>query len=283
MADLKKKFIDILFEDDPEDKEISEKLLNNKNNKKDQLSAKDVLYHKNNSSAFINLYEDTKKEISEIEKEKEAFKEEYEMSSQISPIFGMLKDGEPKAVTKNDSLKTQNKKDNSVLDIVASPIYGNQFDEEDEINKDETDTEEQQTEENPPATQVDTTTSISRQLLRHTRAILKRMTKDRAQHKCELEVLNTCKYFTSKEDNNNYLEIHHLIPWAFSNDFENSLEHIDNYVALCPSCHMLLHHGTDRERKQALTYLFNQRKDKLKSAGLEITLERLFEYYQIEA
>ena len=147
MADLKKKFIDILFEDDPEDKEISEKLLNNKNNKKDQLSAKDVLYHKNSSSAFINLYEDTKKEISEIEKEKEAFKEEYEMSSQISPIFGMLKDGEPKAVTKNDSLKTQNKKDNSVLDIVASPIYGNQFDEEDEINKDELNIDEFEDEE----------------------------------------------------------------------------------------------------------------------------------------
>lgn len=170
----------------------------------------------------------------------------------------------------------------SIFEEIFNEVILNE-DIDDEINKDETDTEEQQTEENPPATQVDTTTSISRQLLRHTRAILKRMTKDRAQHKCELEVLNTCKYFTSKEDNNNYLEIHHLIPWAFSNDFENSLEHIDNYVALCPSCHMLLHHGTDRERKQALTYLFNQRKDKLKSAGLEITLERLFEYYQIEA
>lgn len=150
---------------------------------------------------------------------------------------------------------------------------------DDEINeKDESDEE---IEEEETSIDVDPTTTISKQLLRNTRAILKRMAKDRAGYKCELECLNSCKYFTSKEEGKNYLEIHHLIPWAFCNEFEKSLEHIDNYVALCPSCHMLLHHGSDRERKQALTYLYNLRKDKLKAAGLEITLEMLFNFYQV--
>lgn len=149
---------------------------------------------------------------------------------------------------------------------------------DDEINQEEAEEENENVQQ---IKNVDTTTTESKQLLRSTRSVLKRMAKSRSGYKCELEYLNSCKYFTSKEDNKNYLEIHHLIPWAFSNEFENSLEHIDNYVALCPHCHMLLHHGTDRERKNALTFLYNNRKEKLIKAGLEISLEDLFKFYEI--
>lgn len=129
---------------------------------------------------------------------------------------------------------------------------------------------------------VDDTTTKSNQQLRKTSQILKRIAKERANNKCELEMLNSCKYFTSKESGNNYLEIHHLIPFEFSNDFENSLEVIENYIALCPHCHRLLHFGVDRERIAALSFLYNLRKDALAKKGLNITLKELLAYYGVD-
>lgn len=143
----------------------------------------------------------------------------------------------------------------------------------------ETEVEEETAEETPTEEKIDDTTSTSNQSLRRTSQILKRMARERAQNKCELEAQNSCRYFTSKESNCNYLEIHHLIPFEFTNEFENSLEIIDNYVALCPHCHRLLHFGTDRERKAALTYLYNLRIAKLREHGLDLTLKDLLIYY----
>ena len=137
-------------------------------------------------------------------------------------------------------------------------------------------------EENVDLENADATTTKGTAILRKTSQILKRMAKEKSSNKCELEDLYGCKYFTSKESNNNYLEIHHLIPFEFSTDFEATLETLSNYVALCPHCHRLLHFGVDRERKPALTYLFNKRKDLLKEKGLDIKLKELLEYYGLE-
>ena len=128
-------------------------------------------------------------------------------------------------------------------------------------------------------TKVDDTTSKTAKAIRNTSQILKRLARDKANNKCELERLNICRYFTSKESNENYLEIHHLIPYEFNNEFENTLETISNYVALCPFCHRLIHNGTDRERLQSIAFLYNERKDELKRVGLEITLKQLLLYY----
>ena len=133
----------------------------------------------------------------------------------------------------------------------------------------------------PSTEKVDDTTTKTQTILRHTSQILKRMAKDRANNKCELEGLNSCRYFTAKENGKNYLEIHHLIPFEFSNDFEKSLEVLENYVALCPHCHRLLHFGVDRERRGALTYLYNQRIVGLRSKGLDIDLKHFLAYYDI--
>lgn len=126
---------------------------------------------------------------------------------------------------------------------------------------------------------VDDTTIKNQKQLRRTSQILKRIAKEKNKFHCELETLNRCKYFTSKENNKNYLEIHHLIPFEFSNEFEASLEVIENYVALCPHCHRLLHFGVDRERKTVLTYLFNDRVKKLEDKNIKITLEELLAFY----
>lgn len=126
---------------------------------------------------------------------------------------------------------------------------------------------------------IDDTTIKNQKQLRKTSQILKRITKEKNDYHCELENLNSCKYFTSKENGKNYLEIHHLIPFEFSNDFDSTLEVIENYVALCPYCHRLLHFGVDRERNSALTYLYNQRKTNLKNKGLDLKLKDLLSYY----
>ncbi|MBE7075446.1 MAG: hypothetical protein E7375_00040 [Clostridiales bacterium] len=77
-----------------------------------------------------------------------------------------------------------------------------------------------------------------------------------------------CKYFTSKEENQNYLEIHHLVPREFSYEFDTSIEFVDNYIPLCPHCHRKIHKAVDRERIPMINFLFNIKKDKFKENNL---------------
>lgn len=126
MSDFKNKFMDILFEEEPES-EINEAKndtsSSNSNNTDLSFSAKDLLYKKNGSSPFIDL-EETVKSFEESVTPKES--EEYELSSQISPIFGVIKKEEKKVlkvapeVTKSQTIKPID----SHLDIITSPIYG---------------------------------------------------------------------------------------------------------------------------------------------------------------
>lgn len=112
--------------------------------------------------------------------------------------------------------------------------------------------------------------------------VLKRLAKTNSNYRCELEDFYGCQYFTSKESHKNYVEVHHLIPRAVGNDFENSIEVVENYVALCPHCHRLVHLGEDVERKPALHNLYIKRKELLRQKGLEITEKQLRDYYLIE-
>ena len=126
MSDFKNKFMDILFEDEPED-EINEsnKGISSSDTNKGNLSfnAKDLLYKKNGSSPFIDL-DETVKSFEESIAPKE--NEEYELSSQISPIFGVIKKEEKKVVkVAPEIIKSQTiKPSDSHLDIITSPIYG---------------------------------------------------------------------------------------------------------------------------------------------------------------
>ena len=128
--DIKKKFIDILFEPEESDNEVelydepekpkqkAEKFDANNNT---AVNAKDFLYKKGEQSAFIDLDPPKK-----IERKVIATPDgEYEFSSQISPIFGIIKENDYKMSTKTDpDTKIVNKPDSSHLEIVTSPIYG---------------------------------------------------------------------------------------------------------------------------------------------------------------
>ena len=74
------------------------------------------------------------------------------------------------------------------------------------------------------------------------------------------------------------MEPHHLIPMSFSDRFENSLDNEANIVSLCSNCHNEIHYGKDAYK--LIEKLYNQRKNVLSQAGIEITLEELIKAYK---
>ncbi len=133
-----------------------------------------------------------------------------------------------------------------------------------------------------PEEKIDTTSKEGVEKLEVVRLVLKRLAKEKSNYRCALESLNNCKYFTSKEEEKNYLEIHHFVPREFSCDFDDTIEFVENYVPLCPHCHRLLHKAVDRERQCLITYLYNQRIEELKQHHIDISIATLYKYYKID-
>ncbi len=129
---------------------------------------------------------------------------------------------------------------------------------------------------------IDDTSSENIKNIQIVSTVLKKIAKEKNSYRCEAESLFRCKYFTSKESRKNYLEIHHLIPREFSNEFEASIEILDNYVALCPHCHRLIHFATDRERYCILNFLYANRINRLQEKNLNPSVEDMKKYYNIE-
>lgn len=136
MADLKKRIYDILFEDDEAEIELAEKI-SDSNDKKEyivdtkedtSIKAKDILYRK--SDIFVDLNE----KIKPVDDYVSNTNDSYVFSSQISPIFGLIK--EEKKVN-NDVVvdkKQISKPADSHLDIITSPIYGYGTKESDDLD-----------------------------------------------------------------------------------------------------------------------------------------------------
>ncbi len=91
-----------------------------------------------------------------------------------------------------------------------------------------------------------------------------------ANYKCEYD--NSHITFKTKA-RPNFTEGHHLV--QICQDI--SRDHEYNIVSLCPNCHKRIHLGIDNE--EIITKLYNDRKEKLKSIGIDITLDELLELY----
>ena len=76
-----------------------------------------------------------------------------------------------------------------------------------------------------------------------------------------------------------YTEVHHLIPLCYYAEFDVSLDVPENIISLCSNCHNEIHYGLNADT--IITKLFHERKEKLKEAGIEISLERLLKMYAI--
>ena len=99
-----------------------------------------------------------------------------------------------------------------------------------------------------------------------------------ANYKCEIDEIHPT--FIRRKNGKPYTEPHHLIPMAFSDRFNVSLDVEENIVSLCSHCHNLLHYGKDA--KELLDLLFDKRKNMLENVGISIDLEDLYEMYRID-
>lgn len=96
-----------------------------------------------------------------------------------------------------------------------------------------------------------------------------------ANYECEIDINH--QTFIRKKSNLKYTEPHHLIPMAFSDEFEVSLDVEENIVSLCSNCHNQIHYGKDADK--LITKLYEERKNNLKKVGIVISLKRLLAMY----
>lgn len=98
----------------------------------------------------------------------------------------------------------------------------------------------------------------------------------RANYLCEYNVKH--ETFLRKSANVNYTESHHLIPMAFQDLFDVTLDTEANIVSLCSNCHNHIHYGQGAD--EIIKELYEQRKEALKKEGIVITIEKLLSMYK---
>lgn len=96
-----------------------------------------------------------------------------------------------------------------------------------------------------------------------------------AKYRCEYN--DAHQTFLRRNSGKPYTEPHHLVPMAFSDDFDVSLDVEENIVSLCSNCHNHIHYGQGAD--ELLRKLFAKRQEALRSVGIDITLEQLLKYY----
>ena len=98
----------------------------------------------------------------------------------------------------------------------------------------------------------------------------------KACFKCEIDA--THPSFLRKHSNQQYTEPHHLIPMAYQDQFEVSLDVEENIVSLCCVCHKEIHYGADS--LILVSRLFRERKSALENVGIKIKEETLLAMYR---
>lgn len=100
--------------------------------------------------------------------------------------------------------------------------------------------------------------------------------KEKADWRCEIQHTHTT--FKTKSGKN-YVETHHLIPLAYQDDYEMTIDLAANLVCLCSSCHRLLHHAIFNQKIEILKKLYENRKESLRKFGINVSFDELIEYY----
>ena len=99
-----------------------------------------------------------------------------------------------------------------------------------------------------------------------------------ASFKCEVD--NNHPTFIRKNSDKPYTEPHHLVPMAFSDRFDVSLDREQNIVSLCSNCHNEIHYG--RDARNLVEKLYADRKELLSAAGIDISLDELLRMYGVK-
>ena len=99
-----------------------------------------------------------------------------------------------------------------------------------------------------------------------------------AQYSCEVD--SNHPVFIRRNMNINYTEPHHLVPMAYSDLFNVSLDVEENIVSLCSNCHNQLHYGRDLE--EVLKKLYDARISYLNQVRINISFKQLLEMYGLK-
>lgn len=105
-----------------------------------------------------------------------------------------------------------------------------------------------------------------------------------ANYTCQFNNNHTT-FFNGK--NIMYMEGHHLIPltqsnvYYFWNNLGINIDCPQNIVSLCPNCHKAIHLGNVNIKKELIKYLYNIKIKDLIDIGISITLEELYNFYNI--
>lgn len=83
--------------------------------------------------------------------------------------------------------------------------------------------------------------------------------------------------FIRKSSGKPYTEPHHLVPMAQQEHFKVSLDVEENIVSLCSTCHKHIHYGQGADK--LLKKLYKERKEALRTVGIEITEKELLSFY----
>ena len=98
-----------------------------------------------------------------------------------------------------------------------------------------------------------------------------------AHYACEVDKKHPV--FIRRNSDKGYTEPHHLIPMAFQDRFDVSLDVEENIVSLCSNCHNQIHYGKDADK--LLKMLYESRKKDLEKVGIKVTFDELIKMYHL--
>ena len=113
----------------------------------------------------------------------------------------------------------------------------------------------------------------------HSSQNVKENAKIRDEYKCMIDESHIT--FNSKSNWMNYVEAHHLIPFSERNNYNLSIDIIENMVCLCPNCHRKIHLAVDEQKKELLNPLYKRKSQELSNAWIVLDIETLYHYYGI--
>jgi|GEM_PF-6689203 len=99
-----------------------------------------------------------------------------------------------------------------------------------------------------------------------------------ANYKCALDEKH--ETFISQTTSENYVEVHHLIPIKYYDEFDADVDNLANIVVLCQNCHRRLHYGQFEDKEFLLKTLYNGHIHNLKIVDLNIEKDELFAMYK---
>lgn len=94
---------------------------------------------------------------------------------------------------------------------------------------------------------------------------------------CQININH--RWFKSSATHENYVEAHHIIPISTQALFEYSIDCVPNIASLCPVCHRQIHYDYKENKVKLLEILWNQNKEGIERAGINIKFNELVELY----